>query len=138
MNFRLTIVIAAVLGASGVALGAYQAHGLEKRLVRGEVPADQVSRRVENAAVAVRYQLIHAVALLSLAAIAAKGDSKILIAARWLLVGGVLLFSGGLYFIAFTRHVGHWAIVPSGGVLLIVAWLDVGFHALRRNPADVS
>jgi uncharacterized membrane protein YgdD (TMEM256/DUF423 family) len=61
--------------------------------------------------------------------------------ARWLLhctaglfLGGIVLFSGGLYLIVFTGKLIHWAIVPSGGLLLMAAWLLLAIVAVRISP----
>ncbi|MDX1650554.1 MAG: DUF423 domain-containing protein, partial [Myxococcota bacterium] len=52
------IVVAAVLGAAGVLLGAFGAHGLRGRLAPERLDAWQT---------AVQYHLLHALALLALA-----------------------------------------------------------------------
>jgi uncharacterized membrane protein YgdD (TMEM256/DUF423 family) len=45
-----------------------------------------------------------------------------------LFTAGIILFSGGLYLDVFTGDFFHWAIVPSGGLLLIVGWVFVAIH----------
>ncbi len=63
------LLIAGILGASGVLLGAFGAHGLEGALTRGMAEIDPVwlAKRLDQFDVGVRYHLLHAVALLVLA-----------------------------------------------------------------------
>jgi uncharacterized membrane protein YgdD (TMEM256/DUF423 family) len=129
MKGTLWLVTGAALAAAAVALGAYQAHGLQGWLERAGTPADQVVRRVQNAEVAVRYQLFHALAFLALGQWLTRRRSRLVQASAFLLLIGLLGFSGGLYVIVFGGLPIHWAIVPSGGLLLIVGWCvaAVGF-----------
>lgn len=129
MTGRLAIIAGGLLGASGVGLGAYHAHGLENLLLAWELPAEQLERRLNNAGVAVQFQLIHGVALVAVGTLASGGGSRCLAAAVALFGLGVLLFSGGLFAIAFLGPVLPPAVVPSGGLMLIVAWLALALHA---------
>jgi uncharacterized membrane protein YgdD (TMEM256/DUF423 family) len=130
------LILAALFGASGVSLGAYAAHGMENHLRDAGLPAAVTQRRVESAQIAVRYQLVHAVALLALAGMPASFRSRWTTASQWLFVLGMILFCGGLSLIALSGHVGHWAIVPAGGLSLILAWLLLAAHAIwGRAPS---
>lgn len=120
---RLCVILGGILGASGVGLGAYQAHGLEKYLARQDLEPAVRARRLDNCGTAAKYQLFHAVALVALAALARQAPSRSLTIVASLFVVGVAAFSGGLYLIVFTGHALHWAIVPAGGILLIAGWL---------------
>ncbi|MFO0903870.1 MAG: DUF423 domain-containing protein [Pirellulales bacterium] len=133
---RLCLVLAALLGASGVGLGAYHAHGLEKFLDRQALEPAVKQKRLDNCGTAVKYQLYHAVALIGLAAFAQRQTSRALqaTAALWLL--GVAGFSGGLYLMVFTGRIGHWSIVPAGGVALIAGWLALA--AVKPTVAQAS
>ncbi len=123
MNGRFWMLLGATLAALGVLLGAYHAHGLETWLENTPASPEQVVRRLDSAEVAVRYQMYHALALLILGSILARESRRLLLAACFLLTGGVLLFSGGLYLIVFAGTSVHWAIVPAGGVALVIGWM---------------
>ncbi len=114
MNIRYFTVLGALLGALGVLLGAYHAHGLEAWLQNSGATAAEVAHRLDNAAIAVRYQMFHALALIACAGLATPRQARLMAAACWLLAAGLLLFSGGLYLIVFAGTALHWAIVPSG------------------------
>lgn len=137
MTGRIAIVLAGVFGAVGVGMGAYHAHGLEKFFER-TVAEDEIPGRMENAEVAVRYQLMHAIALLAVGAVAGRRSSNCLSAATLLFAAGVVLFSGGLYLFVFTGNIGHPAIIPVGGVMMMTGWLFVFVHACCCWPAKTE
>lgn len=136
MSPRTLGVLGAVLAAAGVLLGALHAHGLERWLFEAGVGPDQVPRYMDNADVAIRYQLIHAVGFLALSALMARHPSRLLSAGMWLLVIGLTLFSGGLYLIVLLGTAIHWAIVPSGGLIMIIAWLLVALALAATRHSD--
>ena len=123
MTPQRLIITASLLGFSGVALGAFGAHGLKATLEAGQ--------QLENWKTAVFYQLVHAVALL---AVAGKPGLSPKIGACWL--AGVLGFSGSLYWIALGGPVKLlWPVTPLGGLLLLAGWALVIVSAARRNHA---
>lgn len=103
----------AVLGGLGVALGAFGAHGLKTRL-----DPDQLSVFETG----VRYQLVHALALLALAALSRDDPSGPSRAAIWF-VCGTVLFSGSLYALALGAPRAMGFVTPLGGSALIVGWV---------------
>jgi len=112
---------AALLGAAGVALGAFGAHGLRARLD---------ARALELWETAVRYHLIHVAALL---AIALSPLAASLRTAGWLFVLGIVLFSGSLYGLALggpARLLGP--VTPLGGLAFIAGWLWIAKAAFTR------
>ena len=111
--------IGGVLGALAVMLGAFGAHGLESRV---SDPA-----QLEWWHTAARYHLLHAVALLGVAA--HPGRPKL---AGWLFVAGIGVFSGTLYVMGLTGIRWLGAITPIGGLFLIAGWIAL---ALAR-PED--
>jgi uncharacterized membrane protein YgdD (TMEM256/DUF423 family) len=119
---RAFFCIGGVLGALGVAAGAFGAHGLKAQL------SPEMFAVFETG---VRYHLIHALALLAVAWAATRWSSPAVHAAGWLFVVGVLLFSGSLYALSLTGIRGLGAITPIGGVALIVGWLLLAWGAWR-------
>lgn len=114
--------IGAALGALGVALGAFGAHGLEARVTD---PA-----QLEWWHTAARYHLLHAVALLGVAAHPARPR-----VAGWLFVAGIAIFSGSLYVMALTGLRWLGAITPIGGVCLIAGWVALALAAPASSDA---
>ncbi|MDP7015808.1 MAG: DUF423 domain-containing protein [Pirellulaceae bacterium] len=133
MNGKHILVLASLLGASGVAMGAYQAHGLEKMLSQRGVDPVDAQRRIENCEVAVRYQMYHAIALIGIGVGVERLHRRLLAATVSFLTLGVCAFSGGLYEIVFRGQATHFAIVPLGGLMLIVGWIFLGIAALAKK-----
>jgi len=133
MKGRFFLVAAALLAASGVALGAYAAHGLADRLQSlGYV--EEVSKRIEWFETGVRYQLYHALALMLVTLLAANKPWAFRFASLAFLAG-ILLFSGSLYAMTFApdewRKLG--AIVPLGGLSFILGWISVAYAAWQAT-----
>ncbi|HAY78525.1 MAG TPA: DUF423 domain-containing protein [Planctomycetaceae bacterium] len=130
MGTRAWMLVAAVLGMSGVALGAYQAHGLQKLLdEQAELDTATIAKRLDNCATAVRYQLIHAVAILGLSALCVQVRSRMfgVIGSLWLL--GTVAFSGPLYLYSIGGWNGLVHAVPLGGLAMMIGWLVLGVTA---------
>ena len=118
---RFALVFAGISGLIGVALGAGAAHALKRML------DERALALVETA---VRYQLIHAAALVGLAALIVRPWPALQwVAWAWAL--GTVLFCGSLYLLAFTGLRGFAHVAPLGGLAFIVGWGLLAFYALR-------
>jgi uncharacterized membrane protein YgdD (TMEM256/DUF423 family) len=129
------IAVGALLGAVGVALGAYGAHGLSDLLEkRFGYTGDDLHHRIEIFETAVRYQMFHAVALVLTGLALTQKDNAACRFAAWAFLIGVLIFSGLLKVLTFAPPNWNWlgAVVPFGGLSLIVAWLALAIGALRK------
>jgi uncharacterized membrane protein YgdD (TMEM256/DUF423 family) len=125
----------ALVGAIGVGLGAFGAHGLNDFLVGLGYAGEDLSRRTEIFDTAIRYQLIHALAMvLTGLALAERAMGAWRIAA-WCFLVGVLLFSGLLKVMTVAGPQWNWlgAVVPIGGVAMIVGWLALAVGALQNK-----
>jgi uncharacterized membrane protein YgdD (TMEM256/DUF423 family) len=120
MMTRLFFVIGAVSGALGVAAGAFGAHTLKMRLSPDMLAVFETG---------VRYHLIHALALLAVAWAGTRWKSWAVVAAGWLFVAGIVLFSGSLYALSLSGVRALGAITPLGGVAFIVGWLLLAWGA---------
>ncbi len=116
------LALAAALGASGVLLGAFGAHGLERRGLDAHALAIWET--------AVRYHLLHAVALLALALSPHAAQAR---SAGWLFALGIVLFSGSLYALALGAPRWLGPLTPLGGLAFIVGWLALLRAALSRG-----
>lgn len=120
---RVFLLIAAVLGALGVLLGAFGAHALSDRLPPDLMDVWQTS---------VQYHLWHALALLAVGLLLVQApDSRWLSAAGWSFTAGILVFSGSLYLLALTGTRGLGAVTPFGGIALIAGWVMVAVGTWR-------
>jgi len=126
-------IIGGLLGALGVGLGAFGAHGLEGAL------ADHADgpHLLEIWGTAGRYHLIHALALLGVAAHPRRPAVP-----GVLFVAGILLFSGSLYLMPLLSLGvgGSWswlgAITPLGGLAFISGWISLAVWPRRARPSQ--
>ncbi|WP_050613386.1 DUF423 domain-containing protein [Bacillus testis] len=112
---KLFFIFGAAYAALSVALGAFGAHILD-----GRIPAKYVITWEK----AVTYQMFHATGLMIVGLLAGKyGMKPSLNWSGWLMIIGVILFSGSLYVLSVTQIKMLGAITPIGGVSFIVAWI---------------
>lgn len=131
------IVLAAILAATAVGVGAHHAHGLESNLVKRALDADAIAKQMHNCDVAVKYQMYHALAILGIGLLAMRKQSWLLCLATSAMLVGVAGFSGGLYAMVFDIAKLHWSIVPLGGLLMILGWIMLsaaGFCMACERP----
>ena len=115
----------AILLALAVVLGAFGAHGLRSRL-------DAYSMGVYEKAVF--YHFIHALGLLVVSVLPRIGALRAGTGTWvcWLLVAGILLFSGSLYLLALTGVRTLGAVTPLGGLAFIAAWIALAWGLFRN------
>lgn len=123
---RSFVLLAALFGFTGVALGAFAAHGLRARLSAEYLAVFHTG---------VLYQLVHALALLGVGVLALHWRSRLLAAAGSLFAGGILLFSGSLYLLTLTGVGKLGMITPLGGTCLLAGWLCLALAAGRQRRA---
>jgi uncharacterized membrane protein YgdD (TMEM256/DUF423 family) len=123
---RLWIVAAALSGALSVALGAFAAHGVDTSTPAGVKAAGWLETGS-------RYQAIHALAVLAIAALAARLHPGFAVASQTLFVTGTLLFCGALYVMALGGPRWMGAVAPVGGLSFIAGWLSLAIAAMKRS-----
>ncbi len=106
-----------------VLIGAFGAHGLKARLT------------VENMAIfqtGVQYHFYHAVGLILVGLIAWHiPTSPYLRWSAWLMIMGIILFSGSLYALSITNIRWLGMITPVGGMAFIIAWLLLSIGIIK-------
>lgn len=112
------ISTAAFLGIIAITLGAFGAHALKKTLSLDQLVTFETG---------VRYQMYHALFLFYIG-LMSDLSQKTKKTIYYLVLSGVLLFSGSIYLLATNdltafdfKTIGF--ITPIGGVLLILGWL---------------
>lgn len=109
----------------GVAAGAFGAHGLRDRLTPDMLAIYET---------AVRYHVVHALALLATAWAVERFGGASASAAGWLFVTGTLVFSGSLYALSLSGLRWLGAVTPLGGVAFIAGWACLAWAAIRGGP----
>lgn len=120
---RLFIALGAAFAAAAVVLGAFGAHALKARLGADMLAAYQT---------ALQYHFWHALGIVALGIVCTLlPESAWLRAAGWLLVVGVVLFSGSLYALALSGERALGAITPLGGGAFILGWIAFAIAVWR-------
>ena len=82
---------------------------------------------------AVDFEFFHALGLIGIVLVADRiGATLWLRAAAWLIVAGVVLFCGSIYFVTFGAPRAVLSVAPYGGVALMAAWLAFAIGVWRR------
>jgi uncharacterized membrane protein YgdD (TMEM256/DUF423 family) len=117
---RTFLLVGALAGFTGVALGAFGAHAL-----RAHLSPDMLATFETG----VRYQMYHALAVIAIGLIAARMGGWLIVAAGWLFAAGIVLFSGSLYLLALTGITALGVITPIGGVAFLLGWACLALAA---------
>jgi uncharacterized membrane protein YgdD (TMEM256/DUF423 family) len=111
---RLFLAAGGIAALLAVALGAFGAHALKTR-----VPPEMLAVWHTG----VEYHLFHALGLLAVGFAATRlPGSALLKASGWLMLGGIVLFSGSLYALALSGERWLGAVTPLGGIAFLAAW----------------
>ncbi len=119
---RTFLILGALSAFLAVAVGAFGAHALRRRLTPDLLNVFEIG---------VRYQMYHALALLAVAALRPELPGALMTASGWLFVVGTVLFSGSLYGLSLTgiRRLG--AVTPLGGLAFLAGWLCMVVAAVQ-------
>jgi uncharacterized membrane protein YgdD (TMEM256/DUF423 family) len=123
---RLFLLLGSINAALAVIFGAFGAHALKARVTPEMLDVYHTGSQ---------YHFYHALGLLLLGAIAAQvpalANSSLFRASGWLMLAGIILFSGSLYVLAITGVRWLGAITPLGGLAFIAAWVALVVGAVR-------
>ncbi len=123
MTARLALTLAALFLFVAVGTGAFGAHALKTRLEPDLMAVYQT---------AVQYHFWHALGLLAVGVLLIqRPESGALAWSAWLLVAGLVLFSGSLYALALTGVRAFGAVTPVGGVAFLAGWAALAWAAWR-------
>lgn len=112
---KIFLTVGSITMALAVMLGAFGAHGLKSKLTEEML-------NIYNTGV--NYHFYHAIGLLILGLIAGyMPESALLKWSGWLMVAGILIFSGSLYILSISNISWLGAITPVGGLCLISSWI---------------
>lgn len=115
-------LLGGLLGLSGVILAALGGHA---------VPGMDDPENFNHWRTANLMHLVHAPALLALAALARGAPSRLIRYAASLTMLGVVLFSGSLYVMVAYGLAGTFNLAPAGGLALMAGWLLAVIGILR-------
>ena len=119
------IIAGAVNAAIAVAFGAFGAHALKEQLSE---------HYLAIWGTAVQYQMFHALALLAIGILMSPslfGSVTQLSWAGYLILAGIIIFSGSLYVLSLSGIGILGAITPIGGVAFIAGWIMLIVAAVK-------
>ena len=114
---KFFLIAGAVNAMLSVAFGAFGAHLLEGRVA---------DKYLDTWQTAVQYQMFHSIGLIAIAILMSSsliGSLGSLNWAGYLMLAGIIIFSGSLYVLSLTGISILGAITPIGGVAFIVGWI---------------
>jgi uncharacterized membrane protein YgdD (TMEM256/DUF423 family) len=121
---KLFLLLGSIAMALAVSLGAFGAHGLKEKIS---------SDMLEIFQTGVTYHFYHALGLLAVGFLAQQlPDNSMIKWAGWLMVAGIIIFSGSLYTLSISGIRWLGAITPLGGLCFIASWLIFAL-AIWRN-----
>jgi uncharacterized membrane protein YgdD (TMEM256/DUF423 family) len=111
---KLFLSAGGFMALAAVSLGAFGAHALKGRLSAEMLAVWHTG---------VEYHIYHALGLLAVGLVATQlPESALLKWSGWLMLAGILLFSGSLYALALSGERWLGAITPVGGIAFLAAW----------------
>jgi len=113
------IIAGAINAFLAVAFGAFGAHALKEKLSEKYLAIWET---------AVQYQMYHAIGLIVIGILMSSsiiGNVSQLNWAGYLMLAGILVFSGSLYVLSLSGIGILGAITPIGGVMFLAAWIFV-------------
>ncbi|PZX05824.1 uncharacterized membrane protein YgdD (TMEM256/DUF423 family) [Psychrobacillus insolitus] len=122
---KFFIIAGAINGFLAVALGAFGAHLLEGRIA---------DKYLSTWGTAVQYQMFHALALVAIGILMSSkvlGHVSQLNIAGYLILAGIVIFSGSLYVLSLTGISILGAITPIGGVAFLAGWIMLIVAAVK-------
>jgi uncharacterized membrane protein YgdD (TMEM256/DUF423 family) len=105
-----------------VAAGAFGAHSL-KQMLSAEMLAVYHT--------AVDYQVYHSLGLILIGLLLTNHNNTGLRLSAWLMLAGMLIFSGSLYLLSITGVRWLGAITPIGGLCFLAAWLNLAWQTFK-------
>lgn len=114
------VIISAIMGALGVGLGAFGAHGL-KNILSPEL--------LETYKTGIFYHLIHTVVLLMISL-----NTKYYLKLPFIFfLAGIIFFSFSLCLYSVTQIKFLVFLTPIGGILLILGWFSIIVSVVQGN-----
>ncbi|MEA3353480.1 MAG: DUF423 domain-containing protein [Campylobacterota bacterium] len=123
------LIIASLMMAAGIAIGAFGAHGLQPYL-------DEYGNIIYNKGVS--YWFYNTAGLFGVAFMShLLPDSTKIKKGFYFILGGTLIFSISLYILALTHIKWLGAVTPIGGTSMIIGWV-LCVIALCKDTKDIK
>jgi uncharacterized membrane protein YgdD (TMEM256/DUF423 family) len=119
------IMIASINGFIAITLGAFAAHILRDRLSPELLNTFQTG---------VQYHMYHALAMFGIGLMLINFPTTTLLrTSAYLMMAGIIFFSGSLYLLSISGIRWLGAITPIGGICFLAAWALITWFAFRQQ-----
>ncbi|MCB0737135.1 MAG: DUF423 domain-containing protein [Bacteroidetes bacterium] len=124
MNGKELIIVACILGAAAIGLGAIGAHQVKPHLDPDQWQAYKTASQ---------YHIIHALLLL-VAGIQLKRNPKrkLIAVASYVIITGMFLFCFPMYTKIINENTWVMYLAPFGGVMLMLGWIFTGISLVNK------
>lgn len=120
---KLFLSLGSINALLAVMLGAFGAHGLKSRISAEMLNIFQTG---------VQYHFYHALGLLGVGILFYHLPGSVWLKwSGWLMLAGIVIFSGSLYLLALTGTRWLGAVTPLGGISFIAAWIMLTIAVLK-------
>ncbi len=120
---KFFVFLGSVNAFLAVALGAFGAHGLKSRLSPDMLDIYETG---------VKYHLAHALGLILIGILAhLMTRTELVNLSGWLILAGIVIFSGSLYVLSISGVRWWGAVTPLGGLSFLAGWALLAIAALR-------
>lgn len=119
---KLFLIIGSINCFLAVAIGAFGAHGLKSSLS---------PQMLQTFNTGVEYHFYHALGLLAMGIILRDYPASVM--AGWLMLAGIILFSGSLYILSITGIKPLGMVTPFGGLCFLAAWLWLAISIYQQS-----
>lgn len=119
---RWILATAGALLALATITGAFGAHALKTHLSPDRLAVYET---------AVRYHFLHALGLLAIGLTANSSDTSLVRMSAYLILAGIVLFSGSIYALSFGGPRLLGPVTPLGGLALIAGWVVFALAVMR-------
>ena len=128
-SYRIFIMLAGINGLLATLFGAFGSHALKNRLSEYALSVFQIANQ---------YQFYHAFGLALVGILLLlRPELSLLRWSGWLMLAGIIIFSGSLYILALSGIKVLGAITPIGGICFIMAWCLMAY-AMVKMPAIIN
>ena len=122
---KFIIILAGINGFLAVSIGAFAAHMLRDKLSPELLNTFQTG---------VQYHMYHALGLFGIGLMMLNFPaSNLLRISAYLMMAGIVLFSGSLYLLSITGIRWLGAITPLGGLCFLTAWALIVWFATKQQ-----
>ena len=125
---KLFLILGSINAATAVTMGAFGSHSLKTKISENMLSVFQT---------AVQYHFYHSLGLLIIGLLTMYFKPlKYINIAGWMMLIGIILFSGSLYALSTTGTRWFGFITPFGGIAFIISWVFIAVTAWKWSSSN--